>query len=209
MNFSNLASIVAAQKKAIQMKESTNSFGVAVELTQPYIEPTFSKVEFENEKPPVLLISAIGATGKTTLARVLSHKTSLPMLDLSKHKPVGDNTLTGLLTSAFRVEDLSRVFEGIGHGTFGAIIDGIDEGRSKTTEKAFEAFLDDVVRLCKNSATTSFVLLGRTQALEDCWLYLESKGVSTGLVTILPFDVDGAKDYLDTFQLGAEVESFG
>jgi len=204
LSFSNLTSIVAAQKKPISMKESTVSFAPAMLRTQAYIEPTFSKIQFEKEKPPVLLISAVGATGKTTLARVLSHQTGLPLLDLSKHKPVGDNTLTGLLTSAFKVEDLSRVFEGIGSGTFGIIVDGIDEGRSKTTEKAFEAFLDDMAKLCKNAQTTSFVLLGRNQALEDCWLYLEDKGVSTGLVTILPFDLDGARRYIDAFSDGAQ-----
>jgi len=204
LSFSNLTSIVAAQKKPISMRESTVSFSPSVPRTQAYIEPTFSKIQFEKEKPPVLLISAVGATGKTTLARVLSHHTGLPLLDLSKHKPVGDNTLTGLLTSAFKVEDLSRVFEGIGSGTFGIIVDGIDEGRSKTTEKAFEAFLDDMAKLCKNAQTTSFVLLGRNQALEDCWLYLEDKGVSTGLLTILPFDINGARHYIDAFSDGAQ-----
>lgn len=204
LSFPNLTSIVTAQKKSISMKENTASFVPAVQRTQAYIEPTFSKIQFEREKPPVLLISAVGATGKTTLARVLSHQTGLPLLDLSKHKPVGDNTLTGLLTSAFKVEDLSRVFEGVGSGTFGVIVDGIDEGRSKTTEKAFEAFLDDLAKLCKNAQNTSFVLLGRTQALEDCWLYLEDKGVSTGLLTILPFDIDGARRYIDAFSDGAK-----
>jgi hypothetical protein len=82
------------------------------------------------------------------------------------------------------------------------IIDGIDEGRSKTNEKAFEAFLDDIVRLCAGSEGTSFVLLGRTQILEDCWLYLEDKGVSTGLVNISPFDLDGAREYIDAFTDG-------
>ena len=103
------------------------------------------------------------ATGKTTLAQVLSSQIGLPLFDLARYKPVGDSTLTGLLTGGFRVEDLSRVFEGIAQGAFGVIVDGIDEGRSKTTEKAFEAFLDDIARLCRNAPATSFVLLGRTQ----------------------------------------------
>jgi hypothetical protein len=202
MNFYSLSTIVAAKKKAIPMEESTDSFGLAPKRSEPYIEPTFSKVEFPQEKPVVILISAVGATGETTLAQVLSNQTCLPLLDLANHKPVGDNTLTGLLTSAFRVEDLSRVFEGIGQGTFGVIIDGIDEARSKTTEKAFEAFLDDIARLCKNASTTTFVLLGRTQILDDCWIYLTEKGITTGLITISPFDLDRAREYIDAFTPG-------
>jgi hypothetical protein len=163
MNFYDFVSVLSANKSPMSLQESTNSFGVAPERREPYIEPTLDKTEFERAQPAVILVSAVGATGKTTLAQVLSHRTKLPLLDLAKHKPVGDNTLTGLLTSAFRVEDLSTVFDGIRHGKFGVIIDGIDEGRSKTSEKAFEAFLDDVSRLCKDASTTSFVLLGRTR----------------------------------------------
>lgn len=202
MNFYNLKSIITAQKYGIEMKSPTDSFALAGERAAPYIEPTFTKVEFENEKPAVILISAVGATGKSTLANVLSSQTGLPLLDLGKHKPVGADTLTGLLTSAFPVTELSRVFEGIGTGSFGVIIDGIDEGRSKTNERAFEAFLDDVFRLCEHASHTSFVLLGRTQIVEDCWLYLALKGVSTGLITIAPFGLEKAREYIDAFTRG-------
>lgn len=186
------------------MKAPSESFAIASRRSQAYIEPSFTKVANEVERPAVILISAVGATGKTTLARMLSSETGLPLLDLGNHKPVGDNTLTGLLTSAFRVEDLSNIFEGLNSGTFGVIIDGIDEGRSKTTEKAFEAFLDDIVRLCPRSLNTSFVLLGRTQILEDCWLYLTGKEVKTSLISIAPFDLDRARKYIDAFTAGIE-----
>jgi len=199
MDFYTLTSIVAAQKKRFEMEGSSESFRIAERRAEPYIEPVFEKVEFDGERPAVLLISAVGATGKSTLAQVLSHKTGLPLLDLSKHKPVADNTLTGLLTNTFKVEDLSGIFEAIGRGIYGVIIDGIDEGRSKTTEKAFEAFMDDIVRLCKCPAYTTFVLLGRTQVLEDCWVYLAEKQTSTGLITILPFGTDSARNYIDVF----------
>jgi hypothetical protein len=202
MNFYNLNSIIAANKNPIPLHTPTDSFGVASARAEPYIEPTFDKIEFEEEKPPVILVSAVGATGKTTLARVLSFKTGLPLLDLAKHKPVGDNTLTGLLTNTFRVEDLTNVFQGISEGTFGVIIDGIDEGRSKTTEKAFQAFLDDIAKFCRVAANTSFVLLGRTQILDDCWLYLAEQHVTAGLITINPFDLEQARAYIDNFTQG-------
>jgi len=204
MKYYNLKSIVTAQKKTFEIQTPSESFNVAERREEPYIEPLFEKVVFNTEKPAVILISAVGATGKTTLAQVLSHQTGLPLLDLGKHKPVADNTLTGLLTNTFRVEDLSSIFQDIGKGGYGVIIDGIDEGRSKTTERAFEAFLDDIVHLCKCPANTSFVLLGRTQTLEDCWIYLTEKGLSTGLINILPFGANSAREYIDAFTRGLE-----
>lgn len=207
MNYYNLKSIVAATKKPIAMRAASESFYMAAAREKPYIHPSFEKIVFDTERPTIVLISAVGATGKTALGQVLSNDTSLPLLDLSKHKPVGDNTLTGLITSTYKTEDLSQVFLGITNGSYGVIIDGIDEGRSKTTEKAFEAFLDDIVQLCASSSNASFVLLGRTRIVEDCWLYLSSKDVSTALVTISPFDLTSARKYIDMY-IGVQESKF-
>ncbi|MBI4192465.1 MAG: hypothetical protein HY525_18250 [Betaproteobacteria bacterium] len=199
MNYYHLKSILSTGKKPIAIRSSSSSFFVAGKPSKPYIEPTFQKVIFESEKPTIILISAVGATGKTALAEQLSRDAGLPLLDLGKHKPVGDNTLTGLLTHSFDVKDITRVLSGLSSGTYGAIIDGVDEGRSKTTEKGFEAFLDDIADLCKADSVTTFLLLGRTQILDDCWSYLTEKGIPAALITILPFTVAEAKKYIDTF----------
>ena len=204
MNFHNFQSIIGSGKRNFVMKATTDSFAIATERTTPYIEPTFTKNEFDVEKPKVLLISAVGATGKSALAEVLSTRLNLPLLSLGQHKPVGDNTLTGLLTTSFAIDQLTAVFQSIDSGEYGIIIDGIDEGRSKTTEHAFQAFLDDIARLCKGAKSPSFVLLGRTQILEECWIYLDDKGISTGLLTIDPFSADQARSYIDKFTHGAE-----
>lgn len=202
ISFRNFQSIVQSRKRSFEIGTPEESFQIAAERTAPYIEPTFTKNEFSAEKPQVLLISAVGATGKSTLAQVLSSRLKLPLFRLGEHKPVGANTLTGLLTTSFAVEHLSGIFQSLGTGEYGIIIDGIDEGRSKTNEHAFQAFLDDVARLCKNATSPSFVLLGRTQILEDCWCYLELKGITTGLLTIDPFDLDQARSYIDQFTNG-------
>ena len=202
MDLYSLVSIVAAHKQRFQMQTTSDSFYTAPKREQPYIEPTFSKVVFPTARPTVILISAVGATGKSTLAQVLSHQTGLPLLDLGKHKPVGDNSLTGLLTSAFAAKDLSPIFEGLKAGEFGVVIDGLDEGRAKTTEKAFDAFLDDIIARCTGNSNTTFVLLGRTQTLEECWMYLADKNISTGLLAIEPFGVDAARKYIDEFSRG-------
>lgn len=202
MNFHNLQSLIGSRKRTFTMKEETVSFAVAPDRQAAYIEPSFTKNEFETERPQVLLVSAVGATGKSTLAQILSSRLQLPLLSLASHKPVGDNTITGLLTTSFAVETLSDIFQCVRSGEFGIIIDGIDEGRSKTTEQAFHAFLDNVASLSGDAASPSFVLLGRTQILEECWLYLDNKGISTGLLTIDPFSLEQARSYIDSFTDG-------
>lgn len=203
MKYYDLQSVVAARKQPIPLGSTSPSFSKVEAQGRPYIRQTFQKIIFETEQPSVILVSAVGATGKTALAEQLSRDAGLPLFDLAKHKPVGDNTMTGLLTSAFEVRRIGAVFEGLASGAFGIIIDGVDEGRSKTNEKAFEAFLDDVARLCNAEAGTVFVMLGRTQILDDCWVYLSGKGVSTALITISPFTLEEARNYIDTFTPGA------
>src|SRR5713101_854968 len=130
MQYNALKSIVASQKGPVALQIASDSFFVKPTRVAPYIEPSFSKIEFP-EKPSILLVSAVGASGKTTTAHALSFDIQLPVLDLAKHKPVGDNTLTGILTSAYPIEKVGAVLEGLRKGTHDIIIDGIDEGRSK------------------------------------------------------------------------------
>lgn len=202
MNYYHLKSILSAGKKTFVLRDPSPSFFIPSGKPSAYIEPTFEKIVFESEKPTIILVSAVGATGKTALATQLSRDLKLPLLDLAKHKPVGDNSLTGLLTQVFDVSDITNVLAALAAGEYGVIIDGIDEGRSKTTEKAFEAFLDDIIKRCKSTSPTTFLLLGRTQILDDCWDYLSTKGIPTALVTISPFAVAEAKKYIDTFTSG-------
>ncbi|EXI67368.1 MAG: hypothetical protein AW07_04526 [Candidatus Accumulibacter sp. SK-11] len=204
MKYYDLRALLSSGKQVFTVTDPSPSFQVANVGDRPYIEPMFEKAIFETERPTIILVSAVGASGKTALARRISNDLRLPLLDLGLHKPVGDNTLTGLLTHSFDVQDISNVFGGLGTGNYGVIIDGVDEGRSKTTEKAFEAFLDDVIKLSKKAKATTFVLLGRTQILDESWVYLTDKGISAALISISPFNLEQARHYIDTFTGAAE-----
>ena len=204
MKYYHLKSIVSSQKKSFHLKSPSESFSQAPPKSKAYIEPGFENIDWPKgvEHPAVILISAVGATGKTALAQNMARETGMPILDLAKHKPVGDNTLSGLILQSFEIADVSAVLAGIAQGSYGVLVDGIDEGRSKTTEKNFEAFLDDIAKLCKQSSHTSFLLFGRTQIVQDAWAYLGDRGVPTALITISPFALADAKKYVDEFTQG-------
>ena len=199
MDYYAFKSIVGSRKQPISLGNSSESFFELGKRPEPYIEPDFVKEEFPKEKPAILLVSAVGASGKSTTARALSHDIGLPILDLAKHKPVGDNTLTGVLTSAYPIETVGSVLEGLRAGTHGIIIDGIDEGRSKTNLQGFEAFLDDLIERSRGAASTSIVILGRSQVLLSTWLYLADQGADVAIVRIDPFKLEHAKNYIDAY----------
>jgi len=197
MKYNAFQSIINSRKHPVPFTVKSASFFSETERVSPYIEPCLSKIEFPSEKPPIILVTAMGASGKTTTARALSADTGLPLLDLALHKPVGDNTLTGILTSAYPIESVGAVLEGLRSGTHGIIVDGIDEARSKTSEKAFEAFLDDLIERSKDAPSTAIVVFGRSQVLLSTWCYMVDQGADVGLVQIDPFGIVQAKSYID------------
>ena len=201
MKHAHLVSVIQSHKKQNPITTHSDSFFQVNEPVSPYIEPRLTKEAgaFEAERPAILLVSAVAASGKTTMARSISHATGLPILDLARHKAVGDNTLTGVLTTAYPAMHVGDVLQGIADGTHGVIIDGIDEGRSKTTTQGFEAFLDNLISLAGQSPSTSIVVFGRSQALVDAWVYLAEKECAVGLVRIDPFDLDQARSYIDAY----------
>ena len=199
MQYYGLKSIVSSHKNPFELKTPTESFFRKSEPVAPYIEPTFTKEEFPTEKPAILLVSAVGASGKTTTAHALAYDTKLPILDLAKHKPVGDNTLTGVLTTSYPIELVGPILEGLSKGNHAVIIDGIDEGRSKTTEQGFEAFLDDLIERSKGASSTAIVIFGRSQVLINTWVYLVEKGADVGLISVDPFNLEQAKEYIDAY----------
>ncbi len=129
---------------------------------------TQSTEEFGDDVDPksctVILVSAPGAVGKSTLARQIASATGSIYVDLSKSDPVAGNALSGGLIK-------SDVYSLWTDGRITALIDGLDEALLKTTAEGFEAFLKDVADLSVNRNIPT-VLFGRTGAVQDAWLHL-------------------------------------
>ncbi len=105
----------------------------------------------------VILVSAPGAVGKSTLARQIAFETGAMLLDLGIAEPVGGNTIVGGLAKM-------GLHDPFLEGEASLIIDGLDEARMLATERHFEAFMKDVKGLA-GPDHKPLVLLGRTGIL--------------------------------------------
>lgn len=171
-----------------------------------YIQPNLSLVEGDlplKNRSQVILISATGATGKTALASMLSYQLKIPIFDLAKYPPVAARAVTGLLFDEFTPDVGDSFRRGLYKGTNSIIIDALDEGRVKVNENAFNAFLDDVIKISRKSEGTPFVLLGRNQVLEHTYLYLLEQEIEVSLLKIEPFTKEQAKEFID-FKVSSE-----
>ncbi|GET31479.1 hypothetical protein PbJCM13498_03420 [Prolixibacter bellariivorans] len=176
------------------------SFKLCENINPQYVKPDFTELMGrikEGNNPKVILISAAGATGKSELTKYLSSSLQMPVFNLSQHKPVASNSLTGLFFDTLGHVGLGKFVEGLKTGKATLIIDALDEGYIKTTVQGFNSFLDEIVNICGDADGIPFVLLGRTQVMEHCWLYLEENGVETSLLKIEPFTVAQANEFID------------
>ncbi|WP_147442200.1 hypothetical protein [Corallococcus exercitus] len=161
----------------------------------PTLQPQSDFGDVANAR--VIVVSAPGAVGKSTLAREIASRQNLPLWDLAQSGPVGQNTLVGTLSVAFGVGVFAGFLADLQSGKQCVVIDALDEARVKITAQAFNAFLEDIAQVSKAASGCSFVLLGRTQIAETAWLELSVLGASPALVSIEPFSSEQADEYIE------------
>ena len=144
----------------------------------------------------VVIVSAPGAVGKSTLGQAIAFKRNALIWDLAKGDEVGAGSLDGTLLNTLESGYTEEFFEYMSQGLQFVIIDALDEGRIKVNESAFRRLLENVSYRAKGSPETCFLLLGRTHIAEESWLVLGEEGINTELLSIEPFNREQANQYI-------------
>ena len=139
------------------------------------------------EKSNVILVSAPGAVGKSTLARQIAFETKAILLDLAEADPVGANTLVGGLAR-------TNLYQSFQQGEASIVIDGLDEARMRVTQASFAAFISDVADLAKPNCKP-VILFGRTGAVQEAWLWLAEEGIEAPVLEIGYYDQERAAEF--------------
>lgn len=141
---------------------------------------------------PIIVVSAPGAVGKTTLARQIAHETDSIYVDLASAVVPAGNTITGALSKAGLLDESAKV---------ALLIDALDEGRLKTTSEGFQDFFEDLSDVAKRGVT--IVLFGRAPAADEAWVLLQDAGECAALLEIRYYDKtqssEFAKNHLRSF----------
>ena len=183
-----------------KFKANSKEFWICGANNETYVEPEFSTIpEISNctlDEAQVIFISAVGATGKSELTKKLSYSLKIPVVDLGQTKVVGGNSLTGLIFQYLHPLDGGQWLEDIQKGNTCMVIDALDEGYQKTNTQGFFDFLDDISgKISKDDC--SFIMLGRTNAVELASLYLDGQGKKVVVLQIEPFSLEKAKEFID------------
>lgn len=166
------------------VKEGLDTFQEA-----PLTLSTELSANSDPEDSSILLVSAPGAVGKSTLARQIAYATGAVYLDLAAAEPVGGNTLSGGLVR-------SGLFPKWENQSTAIVIDGLDEARLRVTQEALEAFLNDVAELSKGRELPT-VLFGRTGAVQDTWLVLTDTDIELAVLEIGYYGPEASVDFAE------------
>ena len=131
----------------------------------------------------VILVSAPGAVGKSTLAREIAFKAKAVLFDLAKVGCVGEYTISGGLSRM----QLAEKFE---QGHVPLVIDGLDEARMKVSQDSFKDFIRDIVDIVNDSQRNCkpIALFGRTNAVDETWFWLSEFGIEAPVLEIGYYD---------------------
>lgn len=180
---------------SVRARRSVRGWSHADEGLSTFLEAPLSLGQGFGDADPhssdMVLVSAPGAVGKSTLARQIAYCTGAIIIDLAEAAAVGASTITGGLARA-------GLYEAFLEGDASVIVDGLDEARIRVTQDGFLAFIEDLVDLVSNRGkdlSKPVVLFGRTGAVDEAWLLLSELGVETPVLEIDYFDAASAKQF--------------
>lgn len=161
-----------------------------------FVVPTIRTVR-EKKTSSLVVFSAPGAVGKSTLAGYMSKEAKTYIWDLSKLK-LGDNTFIGTLAKAFGVMALSTILGGLQSGKISFIFDAFDEAEILSGWDGIEKFLVEVNSFLKDADSIGAILFARseTASLLDLNLQLITGSDCHGCFEIEYFTKSQAEEFV-------------
>lgn len=168
----------------------SDEFGVAASPSL-FVEPKL-ELRFEADVPSVTLVSARGATGKSTLAKALSCHLHAPLWSLDKDRTVSGDALDARLSKYLQIVEPRKALE---ESQASVVIDALDEARLRVSGESWSEFVESLIAASR--VGVHLVLLGRTRVLEDLWVQLEDAERSLQWFEISHFDSEQQREYID------------
>lgn len=166
-------------------------------LNPHFVTPTLkAKRCLEETAPSLIVLSAPGAVGKTTLARQLAAERNGWLWDLSKIR-LGDASFVGTAAKCFGYGNLSDILGAFSSGRLLFVFDAFDETEILSGWPAIEELLREIWELTSKSSQPVAVLLARSDTAELVDIFLEDLGAGTprhSMYEIDYFDEDAARD---------------
>jgi hypothetical protein len=169
------------------------------EPPQTFVAPKINVSVADALSTEIIYVEAAAAVGKSTIARFISSKLNIPVLDLSKI-PVSTGTLQALL-----LELGNNQIAAFLSGQCPIIIDAIDEGRLLSGETGIEHFLITTAEFISTNrsllTSPKLIFFGRYESIElaNNWIEFASSDITSTRVQIGFFDKSSASMLIEAY----------
>lgn len=199
MNLDSILSSVKNKKQLFQLNSNYETIRYIDETeyaedVYKYVEPTFIEVN-ENKNAKFILFSAPGATGKSALAKHVSHSFNGIYWDLPDNK-VAEYSFQGAIMEAVGDSNISVFIENLKEGNCFLVIDAFDEAEAGSGRTGIEFFLRDLNNVTSGCKTVCAILLARTESALFIKNYFINNNISFNHYEVGYFSEDNAKIYI-------------
>lgn len=142
-----------------------------------FIAPLIRRLDVEQERPAVILISAPAAVGKSYLARQLSRDNHAVYWNLADFS-LGSNFFVGTAVQQYGPEGYSKFVKELKSGKRALILDAADEALVRAGRANYIAALENLADMIRGAEASSVVILGREETIADTAAALQEQGVA-------------------------------
>lgn len=174
--------------------EGVGTSALAVRETEGFfVAPRFAVME-NMGTAPIVLLSARGAAGKTTVANELSHRLRAPVWRLQDDSGVSKASVHSTLVQHLNVVDPLLSLKSLESPLL--IVDSLDEARSRVSATSWSEYVDALLEAVAHGLR--LLLLGRVRTLEELWVALVDGGAQPDWYEVSHFDRLARTAYVDS-----------
>lgn len=166
---------------------------LSVRTTEDFFVPPQFAVMEDSGGAPIVLLSARGAAGKTTVANELSGRLDTPVWRLQDDSGVSRSSVHSVLVQHLRVVDPLALLDELDSPLL--IVDSLDEARSRVSATSWSEFIEALLEASLHGLR--LLLMGRARTLEDLWVSLVDAGSAPDWFEVSHFDGTARAKYVD------------
>jgi hypothetical protein len=154
-----------------------------------FVPPQFTvQSPIQPGETSIVLVSAPGAVGKSTVAKQLAHDTGAPLWNLAGAQ-VGSGTFLGTVGHSYGYQLTPTIMHKVSSGDILFILDAIDESEMRSGPQNFSSFLDELCGIFSVPAPRpTCLILGRTDTIEWLSLYFDDQRTPFARIQLEFFD---------------------
>ncbi|MGM9618219.1 MAG: hypothetical protein ACI3W8_00045 [Oscillospiraceae bacterium] len=137
-----------------------------------FVPPTVNDIKTKKDRR-ILLFSAPGATGKSSLAYHIAQTYNGLLWDLSRER-LGNHSFIGMLVKTLGPERFSAFAAGLKSGKSVLVIDAFDEAEMISGRVAVETLLDDLLPYAQDATSPAIILFARTETAHFITSYYDT-----------------------------------